>query len=79
MGAAEDRENEDGTALVDRRELQAARKLAVRLLEMIGKLESQPPVDVDSTPAVRTPSTQPTAEDFAELRARRRRKAHRHG
>ena len=77
MGAAEDRDDE-GTALVDRKELHAARKLAMRLLEMIGKLEGQPTVDADPQNEVR-PSTGPTPEDFAELRARRRRRAHRNG
>ncbi len=77
MGAAEDRDDA-GTALVDRRELHAARKLAVRLLEMIGKLESQPAVDVAPQSGVR-PAADPTAEDFAEVRARRRRRARRNG
>ena len=73
MGAAEERDG--SVAVSDRRELEEARKLAVRLLELIGKLESR----VDRPGLAKVEPTAPTADDFAELRARRRRRAHRNG
>ncbi len=59
-------------ALRDRKELEEARKLAVRLLELIAKLEGR---TVDPrTRQEKLAAAEPTGEDYARMAQLRRRK-----
>lgn len=70
MAAAHDHEKSE--AVKDRKELEEAKKLAKRLLELISKLEGR---KVDPrTRAEKLAAADPTPEDYAEMARLRRKK-----
>lgn len=76
MGAAEDRSHDD-VDQVEVPDLTPTERARLRaLLELIDRA-ALGKVDRPRPPRLEPPA--PTAEDFAELRAKRRRRAHRHG
>lgn len=74
MGAAEDSATEQSDSVPDLTPTERAKLRA--LLQLLDRAALAP---VDPPRPAKIEPAKPTAEDFAELRARRRRRTHRHG